>query len=290
MNLARGIKFLMKKTVSISLSACLVVALMAPLTTFAGFPIGKYRNVVVPTFSYYHQKDRFDDKDNVVKGAPGTGFTSYSANLYIGYGISRRLDFIATIPYLYQQNAIAPGNTLINTGLGDMTVGLSYNLVNFNYVRFLSIGVSGIVPLYNTNNGLSPLGLGSYGSEVKLMYCGNLPKTVASKGYFNMELAYRKYYNAQGPDQVSLTGSVGYPITKHNQLSLDLLLFRSFSSNKAFNNNIFAARDYAFFKPQLNFGHQFTRRFSVFVGGFYVPFGVNTGVGYGGSVLAVIKL
>jgi hypothetical protein len=71
---------------------------------------------------------------------------------------------------------------------------------------------------------------------------------------------------------------------------LDILLFRSFSSNKAFNNNIFAARDYSFFKPQLNFGHTFTRRFSLFAGGFYVPFGVNTGVGYGGSLLAVVKL
>jgi hypothetical protein len=280
----------MKKTFTFIFITCLFVVLTFPLKTFAGFPIGKYRNIVVPTFAYYHQKDRFDDKDNVIKGAPGTGFTSYSANLFIGYGISRRLDFIATIPYLYQQNAVAPGNTLIDAGLGDMTAGLSYNLVNFNYVRFLSIGVSGIVPLYKNNNGVSPFGLGSYGTEVKLMFCGNLPKDIAAKGYFNAEFAYRKYYSTQGPDQISLTTSVGYPVTKHNQVSLDILLFRSFSSNKAFSNNIFAAHDYSFFKPQLNFGHTFTRRFSMFVGGFYIPFGVNTGVGYGGSLLAVIKL
>lgn len=268
----------------------MLCVLAAPLKTFAGFPIGKYRNVVVPTFSYYHQKDRFDDKDNVVKGAPGTGFTSFASNLYIGYGISRRLDVIATIPYLYQQNAIAPGNTLVDAGLGDMTIGFSYNLINFNYVRFFSIGVSAIVPLYKSTNGMSPLGLGSYGSEIKLMYCGSLPKEVSSKGYFNAEFAYRKYYDSQGPDQISFTGSVGYPVTRHNQVSLDILLFRSFSSNKEFNSNIFAAHDYFFFKPQLNFGHTFSRRLSVFAGGFYVPFGVNTGVGYGGSLLAVIKL
>jgi hypothetical protein len=281
---------LMKKTFKYSPFIWLLAVLVFPLKTFAGFPIGKYRNVVVPTFSYYHQKDRFDDKDKVVTGAPGTGFTSYSMNLYVGYGITRRLDFIATIPYLYQQNVIAPGNTLINRGLGDMTIGLSYNLVNFNYVRFFSIGISGIVPLYKRNNGLSALGLGNYGTEVKLMYSGNLPKDVADKGYFNAEFAYRKYYGKQGPNQISFTGTVGYPITKHNQLSLDILLFRSFSSNKIFNNNIFIARDYSFFKPQLNFGHTFTRRFSMFVGGYYIPFGVNTGVGYGGSVIAVIKL
>ncbi|MCO5950029.1 hypothetical protein [Mucilaginibacter flavidus] len=280
----------MRKTVTIWLYICLCFVLITPLKTFAGFPIGKYRNIVVPTFSYYRQTDRFDDKDHVIKGAPGTSFTSYSSNLFIGYGISRRLDFIATIPYLYQQNIVAPGYKLVDAGFGDAVVGFSYNLVNSNFVRFFSIGVSAIVPMYNIHDGPSPLGLSAFGSEVKLMYCGNLPKDVSTKGYFNLEFAYRRYYNTQGPDQISLLGTVGYPVSKHDQLSLDILLYRSFSSNKEFNSNIFAARDYSFFKPQLNYGHTFTRRFSAFVGGFYVPFGVNTGVGYGGSLLGVIKI
>src|ERR1700744_5692582 len=197
----------MKKTFTIIVRTCLLLVLSIPLKTFAGFPIGKYRNVVVPTFSYYHQTDRFDSKGNTIKGAPGTGFTSYSASLFIGYGLTRRLDIIATVPYLYQQNILGPGNKLTNQGVGDATIGFSYNLVNFNYVRFLSIGVSGIVPLYNLGNNstqlLSALGLGSYGTEVKLMYCGNLPKAIFDKGFFNTEIAYRRYYNAQGPDQIS---------------------------------------------------------------------------------------
>ncbi|HVW97898.1 MAG TPA: hypothetical protein VHA56_18150 [Mucilaginibacter sp.] len=280
----------MKTIVKISFFCWLLLVLITPLRSFAGFPIGKYRFVVVPTFSYYHQKDRFDDKDNVIKGAPGTGFTSYASNLYVGYGLSRRLDLIVTVPYLYQQNTIAPGNTLVDAGLGDMTLGFSYNLINSNYIRFFSIGVAGIAPLYKSENEISPLGLGSYGTEVKLMYSGALPKDVASKGYFNTEFGYRHYYSTQGPDQISLTASVGYPVTQHDQLSLDILLFRSFSSNKTFNSNIYAAHDFFFFKPQLNFGHQISRRLSVFAGGFFVPFGVNTGIGYGGSVLAVVKL
>ncbi len=282
----------MKRTFTFTFSWCLFFVLISTFKTFAGFPIGKYRNVVVPTFSYYRQTDRFDISGNIIKGKPGASFTSFSANLYIGYGISRRLDIIATVPYLYQVNKLAPGpgNTLINQGAGDLLVGLSYNLINFNYIRYLSVQVSGIAPLYKTNGGESALGLGNYGSEVKLMYCGNLPKAIFDKGYFNTELAYRRYFNAQGPDQVSFTGTFGYPLNKHNQLSLDILLFRSFSSNKEFNNNFYAERDYAFFKPQLNYGHQFTRRFTMFVGGFYVPFGLNTGVGYGGTALAVIKL
>ena len=268
----------------------LLVVLSVPFKTFAGFPIGKYRTLVVPTFSYYQQTDRFDNNGNIIKGAKGTGFTSYSANLYFGYGITRRLDLIITIPYLYQVNKIAPGNSINSQGTGDIVAGLSYNLVNFNYTSFLSVQVSGIIPTYTNTNGTSALGLGNYGSEIKLMFTGNLPKSLFAKGFFNTEVAYRRYFDNQGPDQVSFTGTVGYPISRHNQLSLDLLLFRSFSSNKTFNNNLFAERDYAFFKPQLNYGHTFTRRFTLYLGGFYVPFGLNTGVGYGGSVLAVCKL
>jgi hypothetical protein len=280
----------MKRTPAATLYLLVLIVSILPVKTFAGFPIGKYRDIVVPSFSYYSQSDRFDINGKIIKGTPGVNFSSYSTSIYIGYGITRRLDFIASVPFLYQLNNLGGGNKIINQGAGDLVAGLSYNLVNFNYVRFLSVQVSGVVPLYNNTNGTSALGLGDYGSEIKLMYCGNLPSFIASRGYFNTEVAYRRYFNYQGPDQLSFLATIGYPITKHNQLSLDLLLFRSFSSNKDFNNNIYAERDYAFFKPQLNFGHQFTRRFSLFVGGFYVPFGLNTGVGYGGSLVAVLKL
>jgi hypothetical protein len=280
----------MKKVSVLTYFLVLLIALVTPFKTFAGWPIGKYRDLVIPSFSYYNQTDHFDNNGNVIKGAPGTGFTSFSTSLYVGYGISRRLDFIATIPFLYTMNRLAPGNTVTNQGAGDMVAGVSYNLINFNYVRFLSVQVSGIVPLYSNTSGSSALGFGDLGSEVKLMFSGNLPASIFDKGYFNAELAYRRYYSSQGPDQVSFLGTIGYPITKHNQVSLDLLFFRSYSSDKIYNPNFFAERDFAFFKPSLNFGHTFTRRFSLFAGGYYVPFGLNTGVGYGGSVLAVFKI
>ncbi|WP_259071079.1 hypothetical protein HDF24_09950 [Mucilaginibacter sp. X4EP1] len=276
----------MKQTATATLCLLIFIVFAFPVKTYAGFPIGKYRDIVVPSFSYYSQTDRYDINGNIVKGQPGARFSSYSTSLFVGYGITRRLDFIASVPFLYQVNAFGKGNSIINQGLGDLVAGLSYNLINFNYKRFLSVQVSGVVPLYSTNNGVSPLGLGDYGSEIKLMYCGSMP----GKGYFNTELAYRRYFDTQGPDQFSFLVTYGYPVTKHNQISVDLLLFRSFSDNKAFNSNVFAERDYAFFKPQINFGHQFSRRFSLFIGGFYVPYGINTGVGYGGSLVAVFKL
>jgi hypothetical protein len=273
-----------------ALAICLLMVFILPYKTFAGFPIGKYRDIVVPSFSYYSQSDHYDVYGNYIKGLPGVNFTSFSTNLYAGYGISRRLDLIVNVPFLYQVNNLGKGNSIVNQGAGDMAAGLSYNLVNFKYVRFLSVQVSGIIPLYTPTSSNSALGLGDKGAEVKLMFCGSLPGFIADKGYFNTEAAYRRYFNFQGPDQFSFLGTIGYPISWHNQVSLDVSVFRSFSSNTTFNINYNAERDYAFVKPQLNFGHQFSRRVSMFVGGFYVPYGINTGLGYGGSVVAIFKL
>jgi len=280
----------MKKLRLFAFAILLLVGFIRPYAVYAGFPIGKYRDLVVPSFNYYSQTNHYDVYGNYVKGLPGARYTSMSANLYLGYGISRRLDLIVSVPYLYQVNTISAGKSIISQGAGDMVAGLSYNLVNYSFKRFLSVQVSGVVPLYTAVSGTSALGLGDYGTEVKLMFCGTLPDFIADKGYFNTEAAYRRYFNFQGPDQVSFLATVGYPISWHNQVSFDISVMRSFSPNKSFNINYNAERDYAFVKPQLNLGHTFTRRFSMFVGGYYVPYGINTGLGYGGSIVAIIKL
>jgi len=210
------------KKLRLSLVVCLFFALAIPHRSFAGFPIGKYRDIVVPSFNYYSQTDHYDIYGNYVKGAPGARFSSYSFSIYAGYGISRRLDFLVTVPYLQQVNNLGTGNKTINTqGAGDMVAGLSYNIANYNYLRYLSVQVSGVVPLYTVAaNTTSPLGLGDCGAEIKLMFCGALPTFIADKGYFNTEVAYRRYFNFQGPDQLSWLGRVGYPNGWHVQVRM----------------------------------------------------------------------
>jgi hypothetical protein len=69
-----------------------------PYKSFAGWPIGKYHDLFVPAFNYFKATDSWDANGKKIKGAPGTGFESYALNLFEGYGISRRLDFIASLP------------------------------------------------------------------------------------------------------------------------------------------------------------------------------------------------
>lgn len=143
----------------------LIVLLCSVKSAIAGFPIGKYRGLVIPSFNYYTSKDNWDSKGNKIGGGPGTGFTSYSMGLYFGYGISRRFDLIVNMSAPLQQSRYRTGNkdSLVSqqsSGLGDMQIGLNYNLINFDYSSYLSIMASGIVPLYNNSTKAVALGYG----------------------------------------------------------------------------------------------------------------------------------
>jgi len=81
----------------------LLIVLTMPLCTYAGWPVGKYRNLVVPSFNYYTANNTFNAQGNKVKGAAGSGFQSYALNFYYARVLPAGLDLIVTLPYVYQQ-------------------------------------------------------------------------------------------------------------------------------------------------------------------------------------------
>lgn len=269
-----------------------IVMLVSANTARAGWPIGKYRNIVIPSFNYYTSKDTWDQSGNKIKGKPGAGFTSYSFGLYAGYGITRRLDAIVNVLYPMQYSAYRDNNDNLvkqnSQGLGDLQAGLSYNIFNFGYTSFLSVMGSAIIPLYDTTKTVA-LGYASYGAELKLMYSGSIDQSWL-KGYYNLEAGYRRYFDTQGPNVLIYTASLGLPLGHRNQVSFEVSGQYSSSVNKSFNPNLALNRDYEFTKGALNYGHTFTRRFSTFFSGFYTFRGRNTGQGYGGSVQTIFKL
>lgn len=260
---------------------------------FAGWPIGKYRKVVIPSFNYYSSQDTWTSTGQKVKGAPGAGFTSYSVGLYVGYGITRRLDAIVNVVAPQQHSAYrnSAGQLVQSTsqGVGDIQAGLSYNLVNFGYKSFLSVMGSAIIPTYDTTYTVA-LGYATYGAELKLMYSGGIDNGFLKHTYYNFEAGYRRYFDTQGPNVLIYTAMLGVPLGKRNQMGIEVGGQYSTSSNKSFNPNLALNRDFAFTKASLDYGHTFTRRFSVFVTGFYTFIGRNTGQGYGGSVQTIFKL
>lgn len=271
----------------------LVLLVGSVKSAYAGFPIGKYRGLVIPSFNYYTSKDTWDAQGHKLTGKPGTGFTSYSAGLYFGYGITRRLDLLVNVSAPLQQSKYRNDKdslvSLQSSGLGDMQVGLSYNIFNFNYTSFLSVVGSAIVPLYNNNNKAVALGYGVGGADLKLTYTGSITGTLLKGSYFNLEVGGRRYFDTQGPNVLIYTASLGFALGKRNQISFEGSGQNSYSINKEFNPNLSVNRDYSFIKGAVNYGHTFTRRFYVFATGFYTLEGRNTGIGYGGSIQTIFR-
>lgn len=274
---------------------CLLLLIMgsAKQQAYAGWPIGKYRNIVVPSFNYYTSKDVYNSNGKKVKPDGNSQFTSYAYGLYVGYGITRRLDLIVNVlaPNQQSQFTTTAGTTYQESfGFGDLQAGLSYALVNFDYKAYFSVQVSGIAPLYKHDEDVLDLGYGTFGSEIKFMYTGSFNKNFLRGCYFNVEAGYRRYFDAQGPNVILYSALLGIPINKKNQVSFEIGGQRSSSSNKSFSQNLSVNRDFAFTKGAINVGHTFSRRFSLFANGFYTFMGRNSGVGYGGALQAVLKI
>ncbi|QJD95043.1 hypothetical protein HH214_03680 [Mucilaginibacter robiniae] len=268
-----------------------VVALLLlyiPTEVYAGWPIGKYRHVFTPSFMLYSSKNYWDKQGNKIIAPSGTNFTAVSLGLYGGIGLGRRTDLYVSLPISVQHSTYAGEKQSTPSGLGDLSIGLSYNLAQFSYKRFLSVQGTGIIPLYTVAKTNNTLGYGVLGGDIKLMYCGVL----AGPSYFNLEGGFRRYLDAKGPNQGIFLASIGSALDarKKNQLSLDVSGIYSFSSNRdliSVNPNL--VYDGYYIKGSINYGYKFTNKLSVFAGGFYNIIGRNAPVGYGGALSVIFK-
>ncbi|WP_345950332.1 hypothetical protein ABDD95_02540 [Mucilaginibacter sp. PAMB04274] len=270
------------------LSFFMLLLLTGATRVFAGWPIGKYRHVFTPSFTYYSSKNYWDKQGNKVNTPSGTGFNAVTVGLYGGIGISRRADVLVSVNYAMQSSKFGGVTQATPSGLGDASIALSYNLAAFKYKRFLSVQGTVIAPLYTVSSVGNTLGYGVLGAEGKMMYSGVL----SGNAYLNLEGGYRRYFDKKGPNQIVYTATIGTALDdrKKNQLTFDVGGVNSFSSNGnliSVNPNL--VYDGYYVKGSLSYGHKFTNKLSVFGSAFYTVIGRNAPQGYGGAVFAVFK-
>ncbi|MBS7566972.1 hypothetical protein KHS38_21385 [Mucilaginibacter sp. Bleaf8] len=267
------------------LSALLLVC---TAKAYAGWPIGKYRHIIVPSLSFYYSKNYWDANGRKVVTGAGNQFSSVTAGVTAGYGLSRRTDLYVSLPFTTLENKFV-GGSQTQSGLGDATVGLSYNIAAFKYKRYLSVQGTVIAPLYSVNQTGVPLGYGTVGAEGKLMFSG----AFVSSSYFNMEAGYRRYFDNKGPNQIVYDVNIGTPLDerKKNQLTFDVGGVTSFSSNKnlVVTGNPNLVYDGYYVKTTASYGHKFTNKVSVFASAFYTVVGRNASIGSGGSLFMIYK-
>jgi len=113
--------------------------LMMQKDSFAGFPIGNGRWLLVPTYTHY-AADGYWNNNGVFSNFANNGrYESNYLGLYGGVGVGRDLDLLFNVPYITQRYIENGSVTESLSSLGDVSVGLSYFINHFDYYKHLSI-------------------------------------------------------------------------------------------------------------------------------------------------------
>lgn len=135
--------------------------------------------------NYFETSSRFGDQ------LPNfENFQDINFNVYLEHGLQDNLTFFATSSFKDIEQTSA-GETVSNSGIGDVDVGLRYNLTNEPAVISIQ-GLAKLPFLYSETADL-PLGNGQVDLEGKVL----VGKSFGSAGYVGLEAGYR--YRAEDP-------------------------------------------------------------------------------------------
>lgn len=149
-------------------------------------------------------------------------FNDVTIGYYAEYGLTDKLTFIGQIPFRRSNNETL-GVTTETTGIGDVDLGLRYNLLNDKWV-FSTQFLYKAPFLYDEDEEL-PLGNGQSDLEVRLQ----LGKSLYPYGYLGLETAYR--FRAEDPsDEIRYLVEYGFDLTSNIYLRAKLDVIQAIDS------------------------------------------------------------
>ncbi len=260
--------------------------------SWAGFPIGFGRWMLTPGYNFYLARGTWDKSGNYSAYSNGT-FNSHYIGFSGGYGLSRRLDFLFTLPIVVQLDNNTGGNgSFLAGGFGDAKLGLSYFFTDFDAINHVSLTGSLIIPLYTNRPSPYPvLGYQSFGTEVKLGFSGSATGGFRNP-YYDMEFGVRQYFDSDGPTQLFANITGGVPLDDDWKISGTISGVNSLSTSttvvtpgKGYN----FTKNFEYVRSAFNIGRVINENVSIW-GGLYADiWGSNCARGSGVSVSAVIK-
>ncbi len=259
----------------------------------AGFPIGKGRWMLVPTFNHYVATSYWDDNRTLHNFDNNGRFVSNYLGVYGGYGVNRDWEILFKVPFISNTYT---SDSLIepNSGIGDVNLGVCYYLSHYDYMRHLSLTGTLIIPFYSNNAAIykhTLLGYGAMGLEAKLGYAGTNQK-VLKKTFYDLEVGVRQYFATEGPTQLFTNLTFGVPIDESWKATATLRGVTSSSPYGNISSNFVAStvnREYDYLRFEVAAGVKATRSTSVWLSIYTDLMGKHIGKGSGYSIFAVIK-
>lgn len=242
-----------------------------------------------PSLTHYYT-DSKKDENSIKSDFDNNGYyENYVYKLYFSTSlISNKLNLIGNIPYIKSTYADDFTNN-INNELGDIELGLKMHLKKIGEFHYLIGSLTAITPLYSNNN--QPfVGLGKFGTEIKVNISGKSKWMGINDNYHQLELGFRKFFDG-GPVQIKLYGSKAYRISKKVIVLADLdILISKGQDFTVSQENIQITPDFDFVKATVNFGYEFSPKFAIYAGGFKDLINRNVSIGNGWQIFSVIKL
>jgi len=175
-------------------------------------------------FNYFSSDTQFVSDNNTV--ASGSEFTDFNFTYYGEYGLRDDLSIFASVPFKSLESDPDVGVSVDNSGIGDIDLGVRYNLYNEDWGLLSLQGLVKIPSAYDENDAL-PLGNGQTDIEVRLLFGKSLyPKPM----YIGAEIGYRS--RADEPsDEIKYLLEFGY--TLNDKVSLRVKLDGTTSAKNA---------------------------------------------------------
>lgn len=263
----------------------LLIVLVISFTSKADWPIGKGRTTLVASYNYFFSSKFFNSNGKLISFTKGDSFKSHFFGLSLLHGLGRRLDLSANLPYI-KQDFISGGIPLSNSGVGDISVGLSYHFPSDNFQKHFTIKANFIVPAY-TNNKTPNIGYGSKGIQAGLNYSFS-----PVKGSFCvLEGTYAHYLETNdGPNQYRGAITFGKSLNKYSLVTFNFAHIDSKSSFIGFNPNPQATKNFYSGTLTATYGRKLSRTIIPYIQTFYTLYGSNVGLGMGASLFFIIKI
>ena len=261
----------------------LLLVLYCPLL-YAGFPVGKGRTVFSISYSYFFS-DHFFDNNGALKKSDNN-FSSHFASIYIAHGVSRKLDLFASLPYTFEYSI--KDSVLYRHGLADMEFGLSLSFPNKLYNKFTGLKIAGIIPLSHGQTPI-PISYDEQGVEVSVNYF-RARQSLIHRGFFSVEGTYRHYFSSNGADQFLFNIQRFVSLTKYLYFDYGMFGIYSVSLDKTNKSATNSSKDFYNIQVKLSLCRKIRRNLTLYLEGYVIPVGRNTGFGVGGSTFAVLRI
>jgi len=242
-----------------------------------GRPVGKKRLFIIATSSYFFNDQYWDENGKVTSYDNNGKYSTFSLSLSAEYGFSRRVSLIASLPYSVNFFKNSVNSTTVGS-LGDASIGMSYYIANIAYRTYFSVQTNFLFPVYHNTDSLNH-GYGDVGANVQFLASGDFK--IGEKSFsFSGTVGASQYIGDLAPLQLSFSGTLGFTITKKDQVSLTETTASSFSPSKAFDpTSPVPAKDFTYSEITATIAHNISRNKSFFLSGTRFIVGKNTGIG-----------